>query len=134
MLVDTGPLVALLAAADQHHDRCVGVFGTLVAPLYSCWPVLTEAAWILRKQPESVDRLLNSVGALVHVLTLDDSDATAIARILQRYRDIRPQLADAALVHLAQRENIHVIFTLDHRDFSVYRSSRNRPFRIVPSL
>ena len=51
---------------------------------------------------------------------------------MQTYQDIRPQLADAALVYLAGRERIDTIFTLDRRDFAVYRSTRNRAFRIVP--
>jgi len=48
------------------------------------------------------------------------------------YANLRPQLADAALVYLANRDDIDTIFTLDRRDFSVYRSAKNRPFRIVP--
>jgi len=51
---------------------------------------------------------------------------------MKTYQDIQPQLADAALVYLADREGIDTIFTLDRRDFSVYRSTRKRPFRIVP--
>ena len=51
---------------------------------------------------------------------------------MRTYEDIRPQLADAALVYLADREGIDTIFTLDRRDFSVYRSARKRPFHIVP--
>jgi predicted nucleic acid-binding protein len=51
---------------------------------------------------------------------------------MKEYEDIRPQLADAALVYLAEREGIDTIFTLDRRDFGVYRSARKRPFRIVP--
>ena len=43
-----------------------------------------------------------------------------------------PQLADATLVYLADRDGIDTIFTLDQRDFSVYRSARRRPFRIIP--
>ena len=54
--------------------------------------------------------------------------------ILVHLMDIRPQLADAALVYLAEREGIDTIFTLDQRDFSVYRSGRRRPFRILPEL
>jgi predicted nucleic acid-binding protein len=58
----------------------------------------------------------------------------AIADVMKRYADIRPQLADAALVYLAEREGIDTIFTLDQRDFSVYRSGRRRPFRILLEL
>jgi predicted nucleic acid-binding protein len=41
-------------------------------------------------------------------------------------------LANAALVYLADREGIDTIFTLDRRDFGVYRSTQKRAFRIVP--
>jgi uncharacterized protein len=47
---------------------------------------------------------------------------------------MRPQLADASLVHLANRESIDTIFTLDRRNFSVYRSARNRRFRLIPDI
>jgi len=53
---------------------------------------------------------------------------------MKRYEDIRPQLADAALVYLANREQIDTIFTLDQRDFAIYRSGRNRAFNIVPEI
>ena len=45
---------------------------------------------------------------------------------------VHPQLADAALVYLANREGIDTIFTLDYRDFAVYRSAHKRAFRVVP--
>jgi predicted nucleic acid-binding protein len=45
---------------------------------------------------------------------------------------MRPQLADVSLVYLAGRERIETIFTLDRRDFSIYRTSRGRSFRILP--
>jgi hypothetical protein len=39
-----------------------------------------------------------------------------------------------ALVYLATREKIEAIFTLDQRDFSIYRSGRRTTFRIVPEM
>jgi predicted nucleic acid-binding protein len=45
---------------------------------------------------------------------------------------MRPQVADAALVYLAGREKIETVFTLDRRDFSVYRASGRRALSIVP--
>jgi hypothetical protein len=41
-------------------------------------------------------------------------------------------LADGALVYLAHREGIDTVFTLDRRDFSVYRLGDGRSLRVVP--
>jgi predicted nucleic acid-binding protein len=41
-------------------------------------------------------------------------------------------LADAALVRMAERERITRILTLDRRDFSVYRAGRWGRFVVFP--
>jgi predicted nucleic acid-binding protein len=135
VLMDAGPLVAVLSERDERHRLCVSILEGLPATPLSCWPVITEAAWLLRRNPRAVSLLLRRVseGILV-MLPLAPADAAAIARILEKYSDLRPQLADAALVHLANRESIDTIFTLDRRDFSVYRSARNRRFRLIPDI
>ena len=132
VLVDTGPLVAILSSVDQHHGSCVETLRHLPGPLLSCWPVITEAAWLLRAHPKAIQQLLRSIDSgFLELLSLGGKEATAIAKVVKRLWDMRPQLADAALVYLADREGIDTIFTLDRRDFSVYRSARKRPFRIV---
>jgi predicted nucleic acid-binding protein len=135
VLADAGPLVAILAPEDQGHELCANMLKDLPGQLFSCWPVVAEAAWLLRPSPSAVLTLLNSIakGFLV-MLPLEPADAAAIAKILEKYSDLSPQLADAALVHLANRESIDTIFTLDRRDFSVYRSARNRRFRLIPDI
>jgi len=133
VLVDTGPLVAILLRADEHHEVCVQTLHRLPTPLYTCWPVLTEAVWLLRFDPAAACRLLRSVeGGLLRLFELVDSEAGKIAGLLEKYGKIRPQLADATLVHLACRERVDTIFTLDRRDFSIYRTFGNRSFRILP--
>jgi uncharacterized protein len=133
ILVDTGPLVAILSRDDEHHDACVSALREMPAPLLSCWPVITEAAWLLRRSPRAVQQLLGSVErGFLELLPLAGTEAKAIAALLKKYESIRPQLADAALVYLAGRERIETIFTLDRRDFSVYRTARRRSFRILP--
>jgi predicted nucleic acid-binding protein len=134
VLVDTGPLVAILSRTDEHHKTCVQALRDLPGPLFSCWPVITEAAWLLRAYPRAVQQLLKSIGnGFVELLPLAGTEAKAIADVMKRYENIRPQLADATLVYLADRDGIDTIFTLDQRDFSVYRSGRKRPFRIIPA-
>jgi uncharacterized protein len=68
----------------------------------------------------------------IKFLALEESDTEPIGKILQRYRNLNAQLADAALVHLAERERLDTVFTLDRRDFSVYRFSGNRSFSLFP--
>jgi predicted nucleic acid-binding protein len=135
VLVDTGPLVAILSRHDEYHETCVRAIQEMPGPLLSCWPVITEAAWLLRSSARVVQQLLQSIdGGFLELLPLAGSEADAIAAIMKRYEDIQPQLADATLVYLAGREQIETIFTLDQRDFSIYRSAKKRSFRIVPEL
>lgn len=133
VLVDTGPLVAILSAGDHHHATCVEALRHLPAPLLSCWPVMTAAAWLLRAYPKAVQKLLGGIEAgFLEMLPLPGNEAKGIAKVIKKYEEIGPQLADAALVYLADREGIDTIFTLDRRDFSAHRSGSKRPFRIVP--
>ena len=135
VLVDTGPLVAILDPHDEYHDTCLAALRGLPVPLLTCWLVITEAAWLLREWPHSVQRLLGSIdGKFIDLLPIAGSEASEISAVMKKYAEIRPQLADASLVYLANREQIDTIFTLDRRDFSIYRSGRRRPFRILPEV
>jgi predicted nucleic acid-binding protein len=135
VLVDTGPLVAILSPRDEYHEACVATLRNLSGPLFSCWPVITEAAWLLRKWPRAVQQLLHSIdGELLELLPLTGREGNEVSALMRRYEEIRPQLADASLIYLANREQIDTIFTLDRRDFSIYRSGRRRPFRILPEV
>lgn len=133
VLTDTGPLVAILSATDQYHEVCLRTVQNLRGPLLTCWPVITEAAWLLQGTPLALERLLRSISdGAVEILPVAGKEAVSVAEIMKKYGNLRPQLADAMLVHLADRENIRTIFTLDRRDFSVYRAGRKSSFRIVP--
>jgi predicted nucleic acid-binding protein len=133
VLVDTGPLVAVLSPVDQYHETCLKTLSSLKGPLLTCWPVITEAAWLLRDYPLAFENLLRSTtGGFLEVLPITGKDSGQIVELLKRYASLRPQFADVTLVHLANREDIGTIFTLDRRDFSVYRSARKRAFRILP--
>lgn len=135
VLLDTGPLVALLSAADSRHRLCADTFATLTSPLLTCWPVLSETAWILRKQPRPFDRIAEAHDAgIFHILPLEKACLAAIAAIMRRYEDAALDLADAALAHLAEREGIRTVFTLDRRDFSIIRLKRNRVLSIMPEV
>jgi len=133
ILVDTGPLVAMLNKADASHIRCREQSRELHGPIFTCWPVVTEAAWLLRKIPNGLESLLDlMVTGDISPLELDSGAAPWMTRVRAAYGDLNPQLADLALLYLAQRERIRHIFTLDRRDFTVYRDSAGRPFQLIP--
>jgi len=133
VLADTGPIVAILSRRDQYHKACVEALHDMPGPLFTCWPVITEVAWLLRRDSNAIQQLLGSIDiGLFEMLTLTTADAKPISLIMKKYRDIRIQLADASLVHLAARDGVDRVFTLDRRDFSVYRLPRGKAFRILP--
>lgn len=88
ILIDTGPLVAILDADDPAHAKCVEAFRSLPAPNYTCWPVLTEACYLLRSFPKAVAALLDEVadGDLIP-LPLQSSDVSAIRQTFDTYHD-----------------------------------------------
>ncbi len=133
VLIDTGPLVALLRSDDTQRAACEGIAKSLPLPLYSCWPVITEAAYLLRRSPTAVSTLLAYCnGSLISILPVDKTDLPAIDGVLRKYADQNFDLADAVLMYLAGREGIGTIFTLDRRHFSVYRDSQRRALALVP--
>jgi predicted nucleic acid-binding protein len=133
VLVDTGPIVAILLESDEHHEACVEQLRRMSGPLLTCWPVITEAAWLLRAYPLAIRKLLSSFhGRPFELVTLGETDLPEIAAILAKYEGLRIQLADASLVHLANREGIDMMFTLDRRDFGVLRLAHGKRLRLIP--
>jgi len=135
VLIDTGPIVSLFSVDDHHHETCVETAAKVAVPALTCWPVITEAAYLLRKRIDAVVELLaRCAGTHFEILSLDQSDLRGIREILRTYRDQRFQLADACLMYLAGRERINTVFTLDLKDFSVFRIPGQPPLTILPQV
>jgi predicted nucleic acid-binding protein len=124
----------MLAEADAAHDECVARSKEYAPPFVTSWSVLAEAAWLLRRVPESLPQLMNLISSGLVVCPEMDADAAPmIADLARTYADLRPELADLTLLYLADRDSIENIFTLDRRDFYVYRTRRGKPLRLVPT-
>ena len=132
VLLDTGPLVAILCEADQYHNLCAETLKWIVPPMLTTWPVLTEAAWILRDEPVALQRLYSSQG-LFTIVQQGDAALLVMQAIAIRYQALRPQLADLSLLQLAIERELSTFFTVDRRDFTVYRV-RGKRLRLLPEL
>jgi predicted nucleic acid-binding protein len=134
VLVDTGPLIAIVSESDEFHEACAEQLHALPAPLVTCLPCLTEAAWLLRSTPHAFDHLLQGFDeGLFELGSVDAQGLPWIGQFMRRYRAIGAQLADACLCYLADGLKIDTIFTLDRRDFQVYRRKGGKPFKLLPS-
>ena len=133
ILVDAGPLVAILHRDDRRHRECVQALGALRPPLGTTWPVVTEAMCLLGFSTEAQDELWSLIeSGRLHLLGLDASDAPRMRALMRKYRDLPMDLADASLVAVAERDGVNKVFTLDHRDFGVYRPAKLGRFSIIP--
>lgn len=133
ILVDAGPLVALADRTDAHHAACVKALQRLRQPLATVWPALTEAVYLVQRWPKAQSELLKLVeGGSLRILPMSREDIPRVRALMEKYRDLPMDLADAVLVRAAERERVRTVFTIDRRDFSVYRPLGLGKFRIVP--
>ena len=134
ILIDTGPIVAILCREDRDHAWCVEKLQALDGELFTCWPVISEAVFLLGGRMDRVHSLLQMlISGAIRCASLGTERELApwLDNFYQRFGEHGPDLADAALMYLAEREQVKSIFTLDLRDFSIYRTSDNRSLEII---
>jgi hypothetical protein len=132
-LIDTGAILALLDRKDPWHPACAEAFRELALPLATSAAVLAEVFHLLDRPREFAKAWGFLLSGAVTVLPIGDQDLPDLGTLMERYQDRPMDFADATLVHLARREGLVMIFTIDHNDFETYRIEGKRKFRIVPS-
>jgi predicted nucleic acid-binding protein len=125
-LLDTGPLVSFLASGLKHHRWAVEQWKRLAPPLLTCEPVLTEAAFLLKREGRDSDPLfvLLERGVIRIALAVQEQQADLRA-LMRRYRNRPMSLADACLVRLSEMHATAEVLTLDS-DFRIYRRHGNK--------
>lgn len=131
VILDTGPLVALLNRGDRHHQWARDQWGQITPPLFTCEAVLAEACFLVRRFRDGQTAVLELVqrGILDLSFRLTE-EAEPIFQLLTKYRDVPISLADACMVRMAEQHPKGVVFTLDN-DFSIYRMKRRQA---IPTL
>jgi uncharacterized protein len=133
-LIDTGAILALLDRDDRWHELCAEAFRKLRLPLLISQAVLTELFHLVgdsHREMEAAWKFVRS-GA-VKLAVIDETELPSLQSLMMRYSDLPMDFADATLVHLAKRESLSVILTIDQSDFHTYRIEGKRQFRVLPS-
>ncbi len=132
-LADTGALLAVLNPKDPWHASCVEVFERLPLPMATSAAVVTELLHFIGSEPQRLRNAWKFLRAgTITVLDIGDRDLAEIEELMLRYADRPMDFADATLVHLAARESILTVFTIDNDDFETYRLPGKRKLRVVP--
>lgn len=131
ILVDTGPLVALLTGTEASHPWAVERFHELPAPFLTCEPVLAETFFLVSRLPNGARRYFELLDS--GLLTVEFSvlaERKALAKLIHKYADLPMSLADASLVRLAELHPGAAVFTLDSH-FRVYRKNGRQQIPVI---
>jgi uncharacterized protein len=131
VLLDTGPIVAILDRSERQHGQCADLIARLDAPLVTCEAVIAEACYLLRTVAGAAEAILENVerGNFLIPYHLTGRGKT-LAKLIKKYADRPMDFADACLVDMANELRTGRILTLD-KDFRFYRWGRNRTFELL---
>ena len=125
-LLDTGPLLSFLAGGLEYHAWAVDQWKEFRPPFLTCEPVLTEAAFLLKRERRNADALFALLERRVIRVAISVEEQQADLRtLMRRYRNRPMSLADACLVRLSEIQPAAEVLTLD-RDFRIYRRHGNK--------
>lgn len=132
-IIDSGPLLATVNAADPNHAACVKEltrrsFRHIIPAL-----CVAEVCYFLgqRHGPEVEARFVSNL-AKFHVMAPEPEDWNRIGELVRRYQNLPLGATDASVAVLAERMGTTRIVTLDRRHFTVLRTSRGQPFDLYP--
>ena len=125
--------MALVDRDEKLHADCVAALESWTGPIITTEAVLTETLYLVgpqwRAQKTCLEFLLR--GAFQMVPSSLDS-LKRVSALMEKYRNVPMDFADATLVALGEELQTDWAFTLDRRGFSTYRMHRNRAFQIIP--
>lgn len=131
LILDTGPLVALLNRRDRHHGWAAEQWSLAAPPFLTCEAVIAEACYLVQPFQGAQAAVLDLMQRGILDLSFQLADESkAVSRLLNKYRDVPMSLADACLVRMAELHAHGVILTLDS-DFSIYRKNGRQ---VIPTI
>lgn len=132
-IVDSGPLYAIIDAADEDHAVSREVLNRDELELVIPTLVVAEVSYLVgtRLGPGVEGRFLRSLSE-VEVESPAVDDWSRIAQLVDEYSDLPLGGTDASVVALAERLDTDVIVTLDRRHFSVVRPRHCAAFTLLP--
>lgn len=137
IIADTGFWLALANTKDRHHEAALRALDRVHEPLVSTWPVMTETCHLLATRLGVAAELAfvrSATSGAFRIFELTTHHLPRVAELMEKYRDLPMDLADASLVILAEAIESGRILSTDQRDFHTYRWKNRKPFRNLLAL
>jgi uncharacterized protein len=131
-IIDTGFFVALGNKSDQNYKKATALLKALPQKKWiTTWPVFTETCHLLSKISYNLLILFlkNYEDKAFEVFDLTHEHARKLTVLMQQYRELPMDLADASLVILAEHLGHGTIISTDMRDFKIYKWKNHKPFQ-----
>lgn len=131
VILDTGPLVALIDARDEHHAWAVAQWADIAPPLLTCESVISEACFLLDQTTAGSAVVFDMLRRHAMALSFHLEQHVKEVRALRaKYSDVPMSVADASLVRMAEQFGRSAVLTLDG-DFRIYRKHGRH---VIPSI
>ncbi|MEH2144719.1 type II toxin-antitoxin system VapC family toxin [Nostoc sp.] len=131
VLLDTGPLVAVINRSDKFHGWTTTQWANIEPPLLTCEAVISEACFLLRKVYGGQEAVINLVkNGVINVPFKFDEEAVIIGELVKTYESVPISLADACLVRMSEHYIDSLLLTFDS-DFLIYRRNKKQ---IIPVI
>lgn len=137
-VADTGFLVALLNRTDAEHQLILALYSKLTRPILVPQTVLAETAYLVGRASgvlmvATFLRSFKGKGSRLRLCALIEQDTDRIAEILEEYQDSRIDFVDASVMAIAERYQVQTIFTIDQRDFRIFRPRHVDHLLLLPA-
>lgn len=132
IILDTGPLVAVLDQGDPHHRACVDLWPDVAERCITSDAVVTEATHLVGRAGALSLPLELLLAARIPVISIEHEAQEHAVRLMRRYGHLPMDYADATLVIIADMIRSSMVFTLDRRGFQTYRRGSGEAFTLLP--
>ncbi len=130
VILDTGPLVALLNRREAQHSWVKARLAEIEPPLLTCEAVLSEVCFLLRGVHGGQTAVMATLSSgLVRPAFSLAEHSEAVTELVTRFSSMPMSLADACIVRMLEVSDSSVL-TFES-DFLIYRKNRNEPIPVI---
>ncbi len=131
VLLDTGPLVALVNRRDRFQQWVRTEWNQIEPPLLTCEAVITEASFLLRSVYGGQKAVMSLIEqGIIQIPFRLVEEVERVGELLNRYQSVPMSLADACMVRMAEQYVSSYLLTIDS-DFNIYRKEKNQLIPVI---